>query len=94
MKFNRIGKGCIICASVIITVNTNIGNFVILNLSCTVGHDTNIWDFSSFMPTVTFLVKYILVVKYMSERCKNYYQLDIGDRTIVGAGQCSQISTF
>lgn len=46
------GYGCIICASNIITVNISIGNFVILNLGCTVGHDTKIGDYCSFMPSV------------------------------------------
>ncbi len=87
MKFNRIGKGCIICASVIITVNTNIGNFVILNLSCTVGHDTNIGDFSSFMPTVNISGEvHIGSEVYVGTGAKIINQLDIGDRTIVGAG--------
>ena len=47
-----IGQGCVICASNIITVNINIGNFVILNLGCTTGHDTSIGDYCSFMPSV------------------------------------------
>ncbi|MEO6683092.1 MAG: transferase [Ginsengibacter sp.] len=48
----NIGFGCIICAGTIITVNIDIGNYVILNLSCTVGHDTKIGDYCSFMPSV------------------------------------------
>ena len=47
----KIGKGCIICAYSIITTNVIIGDFVIFNLSCTIGHDTTIGEYSSFMPT-------------------------------------------
>ena len=47
-----IGKGCIICSSNIITVNVTIGDFVILNLMCTVGHDAVINDYCSIMPSV------------------------------------------
>ncbi len=47
-----IGRGCVICASSIITVNVTIGNFVILNLKCSVAHDTIIGDFCSVMSGV------------------------------------------
>src|SRR5690606_36484500 len=47
-----IGKGTIVCAGNIITCNIQIKDFVTLNLSCTVGHDTIINDFASFMPSV------------------------------------------
>lgn len=50
--FLDIGEGTIIIAGCIITVNISIGDHVIMNLCCTVGHDTNIADYSSFMPTV------------------------------------------
>ena len=47
-----IGQGCVICAGTIMTTNFCIGDFVTLNLMCTVGHDTVIGDYSSFMPSV------------------------------------------
>ena len=50
-EYVTIGKGSIICAGTIITTNISIGEHVILNLSCTVGHETQIGHFSSFMPT-------------------------------------------
>ncbi len=50
-KYVSIGEGCIITAGNIITTNISIGKHVILNLACTVGHETEIGDFSSFMPT-------------------------------------------
>lgn len=40
-----IGEGTIICAGTIITVDIEIGKHVIINLDCTVGHDTVIEDF-------------------------------------------------
>lgn len=87
MKFNTIGKGCIICASVIITVNINIGNFVILNLSCTVGHDTCIGDFSSFMPSVNISGEVNIGSEvYAGTGAKIINQLTIGNKTIIGAG--------
>ena len=47
----KLGKGCIICANCILTTNIEIKDFVTLNLSCTVGHDVTIGNFSSFMPS-------------------------------------------
>lgn len=86
-KFNKIGKGCIICAGVIITVNITIKDFVILNLSCTVGHDTIIGDYSSFMPSVNISGEVIIESGvYIGTGAKIINQLTIGENTIVGAG--------
>lgn len=46
-----IGKGCIVCANSVITCDIKIGDFVILNLACTVGHDTVIGNNYAFMLT-------------------------------------------
>lgn len=82
-----IGKGCIICCSNIITVNVAIGDFVILNLMCTVGHDTIIANFSSFMPSVNISgeVK-IKEGVYVGTGVKIINQLEIGENSIIGAG--------
>jgi len=47
-----VGEGSIICAHTIITVNISIGCHVIINLDCTVGHDTVIKDFVTLYPSV------------------------------------------
>jgi sugar O-acyltransferase (sialic acid O-acetyltransferase NeuD family) len=83
----NIGYGCIICASNIITVNVTIGNFVILNLGCTVGHDTKIGDYSSFMPSVNISGEVIIEHSvYVGTGAKIINLLTIGNSTIVGAG--------
>lgn len=86
-EFTTIGEGCIICAGVIITVNIDIRDFVILNLSCTVGHDTLIESYCSVMPTVNISggVKVRSEV-YLGAGAVITNQLDIGKGTIVGAG--------
>jgi sugar O-acyltransferase (sialic acid O-acetyltransferase NeuD family) len=82
-----IGNGCIICASNIITVNINIGNFVILNLACTTGHDTSIGDYCSFMPSVNISGEVnIEDLVYVGTGVKIINLLSIGKSTIVGAG--------
>lgn len=83
----KIGSGCIICAGTIITVNIDIGNFVILNLSCTVGHDTKIGDYCSFMPSVNISGEVdIAPCVYVGTGAKIINQLSIGQRTIIGSG--------
>lgn len=47
-----IGEGTIICAHTIITVNIQIGNHVIINLDCTIGHDAILHDFVTLFPSV------------------------------------------
>lgn len=83
----RIGEGTIICASTIITVNVEIGNHVILNLACTVGHDTKIGSYSSFMPGVNISGEVEIEDQvYCGTGAKIINQLKIGQGTIVGAG--------
>jgi sugar O-acyltransferase (sialic acid O-acetyltransferase NeuD family) len=83
----RIGKGNIICAGVIITVDIEIEDFVILNLSCTVGHDTTIKNYCSFMPTVNISGEVIVNDSvYVGTGAKIINLLEIGENTIVGAG--------
>ena len=82
-----IGKGCIICANTIITCDINIGEFVTLNLSCTVGHDTKIESFSSFMPSVNISGEVIVNEGvYVGTGAKIINQLQIGKHSIIGAG--------
>jgi len=55
VKFSEsveFGQGCIICLSTIITVDIRIGNFVIINLDCTIGHDAVLSDFVTLHPSV------------------------------------------
>lgn len=47
-----IGEGTIICAHTIITVNVEIGDHVIINLDCTVGHDAVLHDYVTLYPSV------------------------------------------
>lgn len=46
------GIGCIFCFSCIITVNIEIGDFVVLNSDCTVGHDSKIENYVTLYPSV------------------------------------------
>lgn len=48
----EIGEGCIICAHTILTVNIKIGDHVIINLDCTIGHDAVLDNYVTFYPSV------------------------------------------
>lgn len=85
--FVEIGVGNIICAACIITCNVVIKDFVILNLMCTVGHDTTISSFASFMPSVNISGEVLIQERvYVGTGAKIINQLEIGQDTIVGAG--------
>lgn len=83
----EVGKGCIICAGNLITTNIRLGDFVILNLGCTVGHDTIVNDYAAFMPSVNISGEVTVGEGvYVGTGAKIINQLEIGEYTIVGAG--------
>lgn len=86
-KSIEIGEGSIICAGCILTTDIQIRDFVTLNLMCTVGHDTIIGSYSSFMPSVNISGEVIVKDSvYVGTGAKIINQLEIGEKTIVGAG--------
>lgn len=85
--FIEIGKRCIICAVTLITTNIKIEDFVILNLGCTVGYDSDIKKYSAFMPSVNISGEVTIGEGvYVGTGAKIINQLEIGEYTIVGAG--------
>lgn len=86
-EYTKVSEGCIITAGNIITVNVEIGRHVILNLGCTVGHDTLIGDYSSVMPSVNISggVK-IHTGVYIGTGAQILNHLEVGSYTIIGAG--------
>jgi sugar O-acyltransferase (sialic acid O-acetyltransferase NeuD family) len=83
----ELGGGCIICAGNILTVDIKIGRHVILNLNCTVGHDAEIGDYSSFMPTVNISGEVITgECVYAGTGASIINRIRIGAETIIGAG--------
>jgi sugar O-acyltransferase (sialic acid O-acetyltransferase NeuD family) len=82
-----IGRGCVICASSIITVNVTIGNFVTLNFKCSVAHDTIIGDFCSVMPSVCISGDVTLKdLVYIGTGASIINLISLGYSSIVGAG--------
>lgn len=82
-----IGEGTIICAHTIITVNICIGNHVIINLDCTIGHDAILQDFVTLYPSVN--VSGMTNIGYCSELGTGMQIIQgkaVGNYSIVGAG--------
>ena len=83
----KIGEGCIICAGNMITTNIEIGDFVILNLGCTVGHDTIIKDYAAFMPSCNVSGEVLIEEGvYCGTGVKIINQTSIGEYATIGAG--------
>jgi sugar O-acyltransferase (sialic acid O-acetyltransferase NeuD family) len=84
---NKFGKGCILAAGVILTTGITLGDFVIVNLATTIGHDVYIGKYSSVMPqcSVSGNVR-------IEERCfvgsgsRILQGLTLGVNSIMGAG--------
>jgi len=82
-----MGKGCVVCGGTMITTNVRLGDFVILNLGCTVGHDTIVGSYSSFMPSVNISGEVTIGEGvYAGTGAKIINRLEIGAGTVVGAG--------
>lgn len=83
----NIGDGTIICAANILTVNIEIGNHVIINLDCTIGHDAVIHDYATILPSVN-VSGYVDIGECVSVGTGSaiIQGLKIGDNAVIGAG--------
>jgi sugar O-acyltransferase (sialic acid O-acetyltransferase NeuD family) len=81
------GQGSIICAKNALTTDIGIGNFVHLNLDCTIGHDTKIGDFTTISPGV-HISGNVRIGKqvFIGTGAVILEKIDICDHTIIGAG--------
>lgn len=83
----KVGVGCMICAGSIITVDIDIGNHVIVNLDCTIGHDSVIRDFVTVYPSVNISGSTdIGEAVELGTGTQVIQGKSIGEETIIGAG--------
>jgi sugar O-acyltransferase (sialic acid O-acetyltransferase NeuD family) len=86
-KNNRFGRGTILTAGVILTTRIQTGDFVLINLATTVGHDVTIGKFCSIMPGCSISGSVSL-----GERClvgtgaRILQNITVGEDSIIGAG--------
>lgn len=86
-EFVKVGIGSYIADGVIITTNVNIGRFVLVNLACTIGHDSVIGSFSSIMPSVNISGGATLGNEvYVGTGAKLIKATMLGNQCKVGAG--------
>lgn len=84
---SEVGRGVLLCAGTIGTVNLQIGSFSMVNLACTLGHETQLGRGCVLNPTVNVsggvqLGEGILV----GTGAQLLQYVSIGDGAVVGAG--------
>ncbi|WP_084647520.1 acetyltransferase [Clostridium estertheticum] len=81
------GQGCIICGGSTLTVNIRLGDFLIVNLNCTVGHDAVLNKFVTLNPSVN-VSGYVQIgnCSEIGTGSQIIQHTQIGCNTIVGAG--------
>ncbi len=83
----EIGAGSVICAGTIVTTDIKIGSSVIINLACTIGHDSTLEDFVTIAPGVNVSGNVIVGEGCdLGTGCSIIQGLHVGGWSIVGAG--------
>jgi sugar O-acyltransferase (sialic acid O-acetyltransferase NeuD family) len=93
-RWITVGAGAVICAGNILTTNIVIGDYVQINLDCTVGHDVTLDDLSTLAPGVhvsgcvrigkrAYVGTGATIINGTLDE-----PLIVGDDAVVGAGAC------
>jgi sugar O-acyltransferase (sialic acid O-acetyltransferase NeuD family) len=82
-----LGEGCLIQRGCILTCDITLGRFVLLNLGCTLGHDSVLEDFCSLMPHANVGGgAHLGAGVYLGTNATVIHQVRVGADTTVGAG--------
>ncbi|MDX1463198.1 MAG: acetyltransferase [Marinirhabdus sp.] len=82
-----IGKGVILCEGNLLTTDITIEDFVLINISCTVGHDAVLKKYSSIMPGCNISGEVTVgECVFVGTGTKIVNQMQIGNGAIIGAG--------
>lgn len=83
----QMGQGTIICAGSILTTNIIIGDFVHINLGCTIGHDAHIRSFCTLSPGVHISGKVVIEEGvFLGTGAVVLPGIRIGHNSTIGAG--------
>ncbi len=83
----EIGQGNIICDQSILTTNIELGDFNLINLGCTIGHDSVIGNYCSMMPAVNLSGGSILKDGvYIGSGANIIKSATLGEYAIIGSG--------
>jgi len=84
---NSFGRGVIITRGVILTTGIQVGDFVIINLATTIGHDALIESYSSIMPQCSISGNVGLGQgSFVGSGVRIVQGITLGDNCIIGAG--------
>ena len=84
--FNKIGRGCVIAAGSILTTGITLGEFVQVNLHCSIGHDARIGAFTTLLPGAGVSGGSSLGAGCMlGTGARMLQNLSLGDDVVVGA---------
>lgn len=75
-KFVTFGEGVLVCAGTLLTSHIKIGNHCLINLSCTIGHDSVMDDYCTLAPGV-----------HLSGNCHLEEGVEIGAGAVVIPGR-------
>lgn len=83
----RLGRGSVICAYSVLTVDIELGAFAQININCTIGHDTKTGKFFTSSPGVSISGKTV-VGDYgrFGPNSSTVEKVTLGDDIFVGAG--------
>ena len=84
---NQFGRGCILTAGVVLTAGIALGDFTILNLATTIGHDVTTGAFTSIMPQCSISGNVKLGNGcFIGAGARILQGISLGDNCVVGAG--------
>lgn len=86
-EFVQLGRGTVICAGSILTTQVTLGDFVLVNLSCTIGHDATVQTGSTLSPGVN-MSGFVSVGQFtdIGTSAAIIPGVQIGSHSVVGAG--------
>lgn len=86
-RWVTIGEGTIICAHVVVSVNIVLGEHVIIDWGCTIGHDARICDYVTIYPGVNVSGSTMLgICSELGTGTQVIQGKEIGEYSIIGAG--------
>lgn len=84
---SKLGKGCVVCAGCNVSVNTVLGKHCILNLTVTMGHDSDVGDYVSVMSGAVISGHVVLRERaYLGSNSTVLPFMKVGIHAKVGAG--------
>lgn len=83
----KVEEGSVICAGTVLAINSHIGKHSIINLNCTIGHDTKTGDYFTAHPGTNISGKVVFGdACYCGTGSKVLQGLSVAENCVLGAG--------